>query len=258
MISRSKAEGAQPLTLSRRSVGVITLLLLAAPAAGTEGEQRDCALATVKPCVDTLLEQANNNVIAHATNSTLLDTCRRIQEAMKCVSDYISSCSTKAEREQFTKTVSSTSGLMDSLCQPGEFQDQFLKHVPCLRLVSIDYNYCGHLYKKLVAHIERGEDRNPSPQVCCTFNEFTNCSRAMSQSLCSSEGAEFVDQYLDRFGDATLTPACKPYHVGSELCPRSGAAPGRTARSLTMVVASMLPILLLSLLLSAAERAQRP
>ena len=51
-------------------------VVTAAPAAGTDGEQRDCALSTVKPCVDTLLEQANNNVIAHATNQTLLDTCR--------------------------------------------------------------------------------------------------------------------------------------------------------------------------------------
>ena len=43
---------------------------------------------------------------------------------MSCVSTYISACSTEAEREQFTRTVSSTSGLMDSLCQPGEFQDR--------------------------------------------------------------------------------------------------------------------------------------
>ena len=43
---------------------------------------------------------------------------------MECVSNYISACSTKAERQLFSKTVSSTSGLMDSLCQPGEFQDR--------------------------------------------------------------------------------------------------------------------------------------
>ena len=43
---------------------------------------------------------------------------------------------------------------------------EFLKHVPCLRLVSMDYHYCGHLYKKTVAHIQRGEDRAASPEVC--------------------------------------------------------------------------------------------
>ena len=42
------------------------------------------------------------------------------------------------------------------------------------------------------------------PSNCSTFHEYTNCSRTKSQSLCSREGAEFVDQYLERFGDATL------------------------------------------------------
>ena len=30
----------------------------------------------------------------------------------------------------------------------------------------MDYHYCGHLYKKTVAHIQRGEDRRATPEVC--------------------------------------------------------------------------------------------
>ncbi|XP_037093472.1 uncharacterized protein LOC119113226 [Pollicipes pollicipes] len=219
----------QPTT-SRALFGYLLLFFLILALAGgvdRNDRSRDCALARVKPCVDRLLQLANDNVLVHATNETLLDdVCTMTRKAVECVTSYISNCFDKTDREVYLQTASSTKGIMNDICQPGEFRNRFLEHIPCLRLVTIDYNYCGYLYKKTVYHIERGDNAHATPETCCTYNKLNNCSRSMSRKLCDSEAAEFVDEFLERSGDVQLRGNCSAYQEDSGLCSGCGAAPG--------------------------------
>jgi len=120
---------------------------------------------------------------------------------------------------------------MDAICLQGDFRQSFLKHVSCLKLVTIDYNHCGYLYKETVYHMEQGSHHQPtSSDICCAYNEFANCSRTTSRQLCDSEGAEFVNSFIRLSGDLPLQGNCSVYTADSEQCLSGGlqrAAPGQ-------------------------------
>lgn len=66
------------------------------------------------------------------------------------------------ERNRFNKLYVGTHHVIKDICNEGDFQEQFLRHAPCLRLVKSEYDICAEKYQEIMSlfHDEKNNTQN--------------------------------------------------------------------------------------------------
>lgn len=114
----------------------------------------DCDQEELSRCAKPL------SVLQTTTNITFereeLDKlCPDLNSGLRCIQSYTRRCMTQIQRNQFNKIYQGTTELINDLCQPGDFQKEFLRHSACLQTVRPQHENCAVRYREEMSSIFR-------------------------------------------------------------------------------------------------------
>ncbi|EFN75987.1 hypothetical protein EAI_17273 [Harpegnathos saltator] len=134
---------------------------------------------------------------------------------MKCIKRYTLNCMKEKQREHFNSLYTGTNMAIMELCQEGPYQDEFLRHAPCMQKVKAEYEMCYKRYQKTTQEIERANRTTASQgslkSLCCAFTEYLECSHHTVRRQCGDDAARFTKEFLDRLSSSLMKMHCAPY-----------------------------------------------
>ncbi|XP_029038277.1 uncharacterized protein LOC114873775 isoform X1 [Osmia bicornis bicornis] len=181
-------------------------------------------------------ERISNSDLSFATKKEDLQRlCPDFEAGIKCIQTYTFDCMKEKQREHFSSLYAGTNKVVMELCQDGPYQDEFLKHAPCMQKVQPEYELCSKKYHRTTQEIERSNHTvslNASlKSLCCGFKEFLECSHHTVRRQCGDDTAQFAKEFLDRMSISLLKEHCGAYT--EKVC--SIGSDANTLRASTMV-----------------------
>lgn len=182
------------------------------------------------------LERINNFV---PKKEELQQLCPDVEAGMKCIQTYAVECLKEKQREHFKSLYTGTNKVIMELCQDGPYQDEFLKHAPCMQKVQSEYELCFKTYQRTTQEIDRGNRTTGQDgslkSLCCAFKEYLACSHHTVRRQCGDDTAQFTKEFLDRMSTSLLKMHCGPY-TEKECAIGSGGAVFRVEMMLPAVL----------------------
>ncbi|XP_043587314.1 uncharacterized protein LOC122569788 [Bombus pyrosoma] len=190
------------------------------------------------------LERINRNDLSFAVKKEeLQQLCPDFEAGMKCIQTYTLDCLQEKQREHFNSLYAGTNKVVMELCQDGPYQDEFLRHAPCMQKVQPKYESCYKKYQRITQDIESGNQianpNEPLKPLCCGFREFLECSHHTIRRQCGYDTAQFAKGFLDRMSISLLKEHCAPY-TEKECWIGSGATSVYKVQTLVVVVLAVL------------------
>ncbi|KAI4490695.1 hypothetical protein M0804_003639 [Polistes exclamans] len=226
------SEATNPLWTDQPNVGTVL--------ASCRGEE--CGHEELTRCARPLKKISNNNDLSFVTKKEdLQELCPDIQAGMKCIKTYTVKCMEADQREHFNSLYTGTNQAIMELCQDGPYQDEYLRHAPCMHHAKKDYDRCYKRYERTTQEIER-ENRTSGPNgslksVCCAFKEYLECSHHTVRRQCGDDTARFTKEFLDRMSNSLLKMHCASFSHEECIGIYSGA--GRTWNNVELIVPLM-------------------
>lgn len=205
--------------------------------------------------------------LSFATTKEDLDrTCPTFQEALKCIQSYTRRCMSYDQRKHFRKLFHGTSSVVEKLCRNGTYQEEYLKHAPCMKEVEKDTRVCFAKYSQAINEIqmrteaeeEREEILNTDifmyekrkretadrgiRNVCCSFQEYMECSTSTMRRACGEEAEKFSRKFLDHMSSAIIRTHCHEY--SPDVCGIKRASPSSASHTVLAKMAVLFVTLL--------------
>ncbi|KAG5343843.1 RT21 protein, partial [Acromyrmex heyeri] len=161
------------------------------------------------------LERISNSDLSFVTKKEDINKlCPDLEAGMKCIKKYTLNCMQQKQREHFNSLYTGTNMAIMELCQDGPYQDEFLKHAPCMQKSKAEYELlCYKSYQKTTQEImtngSLGQQNLKS--LCCAFQEYLECSHHTVRRQCGDDTARFTKEFLDRMSSSLLKAHCAPY-----------------------------------------------
>ncbi|KAG7212013.1 hypothetical protein KM043_011208 [Ampulex compressa] len=176
----------------------------------------DCGHEKLAKCARPLARFNGNGLSFVTKKEELEQLCPDFEAGMKCIQTYTVECLQEKQREHFNSLYKSTNIAIMELCQEGPYQDEFLRHAPCMQKVNLQYEQCNKRYQKITQEIQqenRTAGHNGSlKSLCCAFKEFLGCSYHTVRRQCGDDTADFTKVFiLDRMSSSLLEMHCAPY-----------------------------------------------
>ncbi|XP_066996062.2 uncharacterized protein [Anabrus simplex] len=174
-----------------------------------------------------------NKEIRFVTNKEELDRmCPHLNHGLICVSQYTQRCMKQEEQDQFHRLYSGTRKVIEDVCEEGQYQQEYLRHAPCVQKVRSDDENCAAKYQRELLDINQETPSNVSSQsesnknvqkVCCSLQTYLECSERAVLTMCGPETAAFTKGLLDTMASSLIQTHCEKYPAGSEECSSSGS-----------------------------------
>ncbi|XP_012235365.1 uncharacterized protein [Linepithema humile] len=165
------------------------------------------------------LERINSNDLSLVMNKEDIDKlCPDLEAGMGCIKRYTIQCMKEEQRQRFNALYAGTNMAIMELCQDGPYQDEFLKHAPCMQKVKDEYEMCYKMYQKTIQEMERATNQTREQQtksvksVCCAFKEYLDCSHHTVRRRCGDDTAQFTKEFLDRMSSSLMNAHCTYTH----------------------------------------------
>ncbi|KAL6425532.1 hypothetical protein ACFW04_009587 [Cataglyphis niger] len=176
--------------------------------ASCRGEK--CGHEELVRCARPLERISSNDLSLVVTKKEELNKlCPDLEAGMKCITRYTINCMKEKQREHFNSLYTGTNKAIMELCHDGPYQDEFLKHAPCMQKVKAEYEICYKAYQKGTVVMEKPSNRTVATQedlksLCCAFTEYLECSHRTVRSQCGDDTARFTKDFLDRMSSSLL------------------------------------------------------
>ncbi|XP_014480512.1 PREDICTED: uncharacterized protein LOC106747468 [Dinoponera quadriceps] len=186
----------------------------------------DCGHEELVRCARPL-ERINSNGLSFVTKKEEFNkVCPDLEAGMKCITKYTIDCMNDEQRKHFNSIYIGTNMVIMELCQDGSYQDEFLKHAPCMEEVKAEYEICYKNYQNTTQEIEKTNfiaSRGSSlKSLCCAFKEYLDCSHHTVRRRCGDDSAQFTKKFLDRMSGSLMKMHCATYT--HEECSMHGAS----------------------------------
>lgn len=66
---------------------------------------------------------------------------------IKCIDNFTNVCMEKHEQVMFRRIYAGITDVVQELCTRGKYQDEYLKHADCVKMVRSDYETCSRNYE---------------------------------------------------------------------------------------------------------------
>lgn len=215
-------------------------------------QHHDCNNNDITECVGLLEALTNEDLGFAATVFELNEMCPVLLKGLLCIDNYTRRCLTHSHREYFNKLYAGTIRVIKDLCNSqGKYQQEYIRHAPCMRTVNSEYNRCSEIYHQKTADLNHisdavatldDEEKNRNViTLCCSFQEYLQCSERVVFDTCGNETASFTKEFLDRMAGPIVQFKCLNYAPGSQVCQRAGssAPPTLAAHAHVATVASL-------------------
>jgi hypothetical protein len=75
------------------------------------------------------------------------------------------------QRNNFNKLYQGTNQVIKDLCKEGDYQDEFLRHAPCLQVIKPEYEICAKRYQSTMQLINENKQQNSKNNTANTEEE---------------------------------------------------------------------------------------
>ncbi|XP_050080777.1 uncharacterized protein LOC126568357 [Anopheles maculipalpis] len=143
----------------RRSVNisngsVFHLVLVTMAALVRQVITEDCGQEELVQCTRPLQVLSATSELSFVTKKEELDKlCPDLHTGLHCIRSYTRRCMNIHQRDHFNKLYHGTNEVIHELCEEGPYQEDFLRHAPCMRHVKKDYEVCATRYQSTMAKI---------------------------------------------------------------------------------------------------------
>ncbi|ENN70563.1 hypothetical protein YQE_12738, partial [Dendroctonus ponderosae] len=135
------------------------------------------------------------------------------------------------DRKNFKKLFHGTGEMVSNLCRNGTYQEEFLKYAPCMQTIEKENEVCFNQYNRKMNEIQAKTPMDDITQedilisqeafsktmkrkrdaadegiknVCCSFQEYVECSTSTTRTACGSEAADFNRKFLDKMSSSMI------------------------------------------------------
>ncbi|RZC31774.1 uncharacterized protein BDFB_007301, partial [Asbolus verrucosus] len=184
--------------------------------------------------------------------------CPDLRDAIKCIHSYTRHCMTLEERSHFKKLFNGTALMVHDLCKNETYQEEYLKYAPCMKKVEKENEVCLKRYVNTMKEIQSRtkEETTVEPDlityqkrkreaadegiksVCCSFQEYAECSTHTMRRACGEDAAQFSREFLDKMSSSLIRMHCREY--GRRECGLMSAADDLKNSSLFLLILSLL------------------
>lgn len=120
----------------------------------TQVTTEDCGQEELVQCTKPLQVLSATSELSFVTKKEELDKlCPDLHAGLHCIRSYTRRCMNIHQREHFNKLYHGTNEVIHELCEEGPYQEDFLRHAPCMRHVKKDYEVCAVSYQSTMAKI---------------------------------------------------------------------------------------------------------
>ncbi|XP_058054325.1 uncharacterized protein LOC131205995 [Anopheles bellator] len=133
---------------------VFHLLLVTMAALVRQVTTEDCGQEELVQCTRPLQVLSATSELSFVTKKEELDKlCPDLHTGLHCIRSYTRRCMNIHQRDHFNKLYHGTNEVIHELCEEGSYQEDFLRHAPCMRHVKKDYEVCAARYQSTMAKI---------------------------------------------------------------------------------------------------------
>lgn len=221
-------------------------------------QHHDCNNNDIAECVELLEVLTNKDLGFAATVDELNKMCPVLLNGLQCIDNYTRRCLTQKHRDYFNKLYAGTIRVIKDLCNTrGRYQEEYIRHAPCMRQVNPKYNVCSVTYHQKTVSLNHMQDASASLSedeknrnviiLCCSFQEYLQCSERVVFETCGNETALFTKEFLDRMAGPIVQFKCTKYAPGSRVC-ETASSPAAPSTSpplllmLTLMTMTFLPL----------------
>jgi len=184
-----------------------------------------CSADAMSRCTDPLRVVTDNKDLGFATSQQeLQEMCPKLMDGLRCIDNFTTKCLEEEHRAYFNTLYTGTTQVIVDLCQEGHYQEEYLKHAPCMRKAQTEYESCADEYQLRIKTLNKGgiatpEEEEDNVQVlCCSFQRYLHCSEHVVNGTCGMETASFTKGFLDRMSGPLVQGHCQTYEMGSAMC----------------------------------------
>uniref|UniRef100_A0A2M3ZEH8 Putative secreted peptide n=1 Tax=Anopheles braziliensis TaxID=58242 RepID=A0A2M3ZEH8_9DIPT len=135
-------------------VGVFHLLLVTMAALVRQSGAEDCGQEELVQCTKPLQLLSATSELSFVTKKEELDQlCPDLHAGLHCIRSYTRRCMNIHQRDHFNKLYHGTNEVIHELCEEGSYQEDFLRHAPCMRHVKKEYEVCATRYQSTMSKI---------------------------------------------------------------------------------------------------------
>lgn len=136
----------------------------------TQVTTEDCGQEELVQCTKPLQVLSATSELSFVTKKEELDKlCPDLHSGLHCIRSYTRRCMNIHQRDHFNKLYHGTNEVIHELCEEGPYQEDFLRHAPCMRHVKKDYEVCAVSYQSTMAKIGQvattSSTTTPAPPV---------------------------------------------------------------------------------------------
>lgn len=125
----------------------------------------DCGQEELARCAKPLQVLHSTTDLSFAPKREELDKlCPDLNAGLHCIRSYTRRCMTLTQRDQFNRIYYGTNEVIKDLCREGEYQDEFLRHSPCLQTVKPQHELCAVGYQQTMASIFKASANQTTKQ----------------------------------------------------------------------------------------------
>ncbi|XP_017054330.1 uncharacterized protein LOC108096896 [Drosophila ficusphila] len=185
------------------------LLILSAMLLFSLGNSKECDQEEFTKCAEPLdmLHLTSNFSIGPARKEDLDKLCHELRKGVRCIQSYTRRCMDLQHRNHFNKLYHGTNQFIRDLCNDGEFQEEFLKYAYCSGMAKKELEVCNNHYKETMVFLKSSQNQENSENgtlneniktICCSMNEFADCSETAARKICGYEASKFTRKLYDK------------------------------------------------------------
>uniref|UniRef100_A0AAR5QE90 Protein TsetseEP domain-containing protein n=1 Tax=Dendroctonus ponderosae TaxID=77166 RepID=A0AAR5QE90_DENPD len=221
----------------KRSLAVFSALLLTVITTKVRAENTHCTADKLMMCAKPL-SVLDSGLTLVSTKADLERICPDLKEAISCIHRYTRFCMKFQDRKNFKKLFHGTGEMVSNLCRNGTYQEEFLKYAPCMQTIEKENEVCFNQYNRKMNEIQAKTPMDDITQedilisqeafsktmkrkrdaadegiknVCCSFQEYVECSTSTTRTACGSEAADFNRKFLDKMSSSMIQLHCQNY-----------------------------------------------
>ncbi|XP_049845445.1 uncharacterized protein LOC126298179 [Schistocerca gregaria] len=187
----------------------------------------DCAQERLAQCSSSLAIITDQSDLGFIANKDELEkVCPDLAGGLRCIERYTRRCMSEEQRKHFNRLYAGTTMVIQQLCRDGPYRAEFLRHAPCMRKARTDYEVCATVYQERIRELQTSMNgssfviagENQLKLVCCSFQDYLQCSLKIVRQICGEETARFTKHFLDRMSSSLIKIHCEQYPVDSLVC----------------------------------------
>lgn len=220
-----------------------------------------CGPEELLKCAKPLTVLTDSGLTFVSTKADLDRVCPDLKGAIRCIHSYTRHCMDLKHRLHFKKLFRGTSVVVHDLCDNTTYQEEYLSYTPCMKEVAYEHELCFNRYsaamkevhakaqeqtiqeEELVAYQKKKRETNDEglKNVCCSFQEYMECSTHSMRRTCGEDAAQFSRGFLDKMASSMMKMHCSEF--GMEICDFHYSS--STKLTLSKIISALIPLMTL-------------